>query len=71
MGIIALCEDCWSELSVYDRLPYYLRVVMWWNETSTRENMRNLVEKVTHAVLSESPYSHVDLLSKSGRLPNE
>lgn len=29
-GCFPLCEDCWSELSIEERLPHYMRLVDSW-----------------------------------------
>lgn len=38
-GCIALCEKCWHELSLHQRLPYYRQLVEQWHE---RPDLREL-----------------------------
>lgn len=47
-GVHALCEPCWAELSVEERLPYYNQLVDYWiNESSysraESESKRNMI----------------------------
>jgi hypothetical protein len=42
-GTFALCEPCWSEMTVLERLPYYLQLIDDWyaeHETTAAENVR-------------------------------
>lgn len=36
-GVNVLCEDCWRELTVEERLPYYEEVMSVWREQGSSE----------------------------------
>ena len=42
-GCFVLCEECWTELSIEERLPYYEDLIFLW-----RSNDDALIAKIEH-----------------------
>ena len=38
IGCFPLCSECWSELTPDTRMPYYVALIKWWEETSFVSN---------------------------------
>ena len=45
-GCFSLCESCWQELSIKERLPFYYDLINKWNEDDF-----DITDKIIEAVL--------------------
>lgn len=42
-GCFPLCEDCWKELTIEERVPYYIMLVNSWGDRSNKAQILDAV----------------------------
>jgi hypothetical protein len=50
-GMFPLCEDCWSDLSIKERLPYYTQLVQQWIKQESDMGHKRKIQEILPLII--------------------